>query len=170
MRGSALRIRAIVLIALLASMLSAGCASLPPVYPTYDGHSAYAERPGLVSLTEDEQCPACAECPELVNPTEEELKRFLREDTTNTNPRTEDYLCLHYTRDFVANATAAGYRVGVAFLNFYNGQGHSMAVVEIEGELVFIDVEKDSYIIGEQALRRAFEAQGRRIKHLVVIW
>jgi len=170
MRGSALRLRLVVLIALLASMLGTSCASLPQAYPLYDERPAYADRPELIDPAEDEQCPICPDCPELVNPTEEELKRFLREDTTNTNPRTEDYLCLHYTRDFVANAQAAGYRAGVAFLNFYNGQGHSMAVVEVDGELVFIDVEKDSFITGEEALYLAFAAQGRQIRHLVVIW
>lgn len=170
MRGSALRIKTVVLIALLASMLGSSCTSLSPAGSLYDERPVYADRSQLVNPTEDEQCPACADCPQLVNPTEEELKRFLREDTTNTNPRTEDYLCLHYTRDFVANAKAAGYRVGVAFLNFDNGQGHSMAVVEVEGELVFIDIEKDSFVTGEEALHRAFEAQGRQIRHLVVIW
>lgn len=163
-------IQAVVLIALLASMLGSSCAFLPTTGTLYDEHTAYADPPELASPAPDEQCPACPDCPQLVNPTLEELKRFLREDTTNTNPRTEDYLCLHYTRDFVANAKAAGYRAGVAFLNFYNGQGHSMAVVEIDGELVFIDVEKDSFVTGEEALHRAFEAQGRQIRHLVVIW
>jgi len=170
MRSSVLGVRAVILIALLASMLATGCASLSTAHPLYEEGPAYAEPPEQVNLTEDEEGPVCAECPELVNPTEEELKRFLREDTTNMNPRTEDYLCLHYTRDFVANAQAAGYRAGVAFLNFYNGEGHSLAVVEIDGELVFIDVEKDSFVIGEEALHRAFEAQGRQIRHLVVIW
>lgn len=169
MRSSVLRIKAVVLIALLASMLGTSCASLPPACPLYGDYPAYAERPEQVNPAEEE-CPACPECPELVNPTEEELKRFLREDTTNTNPRTDDYLCLHYTRDFVANAEAAGYQAGVAFINFRNGQGHSMAVFEIEGELVFVDVEKNSFVTGEEALHRAFEVQGRQIRHLVVIW
>jgi len=170
MRTGALRVEAVISIALLASMLAAGCALFSPAFPLHGECPAYAERPEPVNITEAEECPACVECPEPVNPTEEELKRFLREDTTNMNPRTEDYLCLHYTRDFVANAEAAGYRVGVAFLNFFNGQGHSMAVFEVDGELVFIDVEKDSFMIGEETLRLAFEAQGRRIRHLVVIW
>lgn len=164
MRGSALGIKAVVLIALLASMLGSSCASLTLASPLYD------ERPELVDPVQDEQCPACPNYPQLVSPTLEELKRFLREDTTNSNPRTEDYVCLHYTRDFVASAKAAGFRAGIAFVNLSNGQGHSMAVVEIEGELVFIDVEKDSFVTGEEALHRAFEAQGLRIRHLVVIW
>lgn len=163
-----LGIKAVILIALLASMLAISCVSLPAACPLYGECPAYPERPEQVNPAEE--CPACPECPELVNPTEEELKRFLREDTTNTNPRTEDYLCLHYTRDFVANAEAARYRAGVAFLNFDNGQGHSMAVFEVEGELVFVDVEKNSFVTGEEALYRAFEVQGHQIRHLVVIW
>lgn len=170
MRTGVLRMEAVILIALVASIIAASCAVFSPAFPLYEKSPAYAERPEQVSITEEAECPNCAACPEPVNPTEDELKRFIREDTTNMNPRSDDYLCLHYTRDFVANAEAAGYRAGVAFLNFFNGQGHSMAVFEVDGELVFIDVEKDSFVIGEEALHGAFEAQGRRIRHLVVIW
>ena len=88
---------------------------------------------------------------------ESESHRFvswLEADKTNEHPYIvgntkvyeEQYVCSHYTRDFIENATDAGFEVYSAGLTgAVSGQvdWHMLAAVVVDGEFYFVDPQND---------------------------
>ena len=101
--------------------------------------------------------PAPTPAPTPVPTPENETHRFvswLAADKTNEHPYITDaskvyedqYVCSHYTRDFIKNATNAGFEVYSAGLTgtvSAQTDWHMLAAVVIEGEFYFVDPQND---------------------------
>ena len=152
------------LLFLLAVLLS-GCVGLgdETLETTDSGASGTAvetaeitDTPVVPEITETSTA-APTPAPTPVPTPDSELHRFflwLKADKTNEHPYIEDsskiyaeqYVCSHYTRDFIENATDAGFEVYSAGLTgAVSGQvdWHMLAAVVVDGEFYFVDPQND---------------------------
>ena len=89
---------------------------------------------------------------------------WLKEDATNKHPYImdpskvyeEQYVCSQYTRDFLENATDAGFEgYAVLLTGGVNGQDawHMIAAVVVDNKLYFVEPQKDIILKKEDLLK-----------------
>jgi hypothetical protein len=79
------------------------------------------------------------------NPTYMDAIIFVAQDQTDKNEYIfPDYVCTHFTEDFVDNARSAGWRAGYVRLNNPDGPGHAIAVfLTTDMGLFFVEPQND---------------------------
>lgn len=79
------------------------------------------------------------------NPTYMDMVVFVTQDTTDQNLYVfPQYVCTHFTEDFVDNARAAGWRAGYVRLNNPEGAGHAIACfLTTDMGLYFVEPQND---------------------------
>jgi hypothetical protein len=104
------------------------------------------------------------------NPTYQEMKDFLRRDTTDLHVYAGSYDCENFASDVCNNAEAEGIRAAVVLLRF-GETGHEIVAFETTDKgLIFIEPQNDSEVTVEVGQRYLREFGGETIKRFIVIW
>jgi hypothetical protein len=108
------------------------------------------------------------------NPTYQEMKDFLKRDTTNSH-RYEGtapgaYDCENFASDVCNNAEAEGIRAAVVFLDYENTNlGHAIVAFETTDKgLIFIEPQSDGEVMIAVGIGYGYPA--KIIKRFIVIW
>jgi len=103
----------------------------------------------------------------LKNPTFNEVKDFVIEDTTSRNKFIlNQYECRHFATEVDNNAEAAGIRCGFVLLCYNRGQ-HAVIVFDTTDRgLVYIEPQTDAAIHPEVG----GNYQGKEIKEILIAW
>ena len=100
------------------------------------------------------------------NPTYQEMKDFLRRDTTDRRYPTGNYDCENFASDVCNNAEAEGIRAAVVVL-MYEKTGHQIVAFETTDKgLIFIEPQDDKEVRVEVGIRY----WGDTIKRFIVCW
>ncbi len=114
----------------------------------------------------------------LRNPTYQEMKAFLAQDTTNLNQyREEDYVCVDFAAAVTNNAVPKGIRCATVDMFYPDGYGHTIVAFQTTDKgLVFIEPQFDQevkLIVGKiYAATNAFTPAPRddTIRRFVIVW
>ncbi|MBC8273839.1 MAG: hypothetical protein H8E40_02565 [Chloroflexi bacterium] len=114
----------------------------------------------------------------LHNPTYQEMKTFLAQDTTDSKTYTEDeYVCVDFAAALNNNADAKGIRCAIVDIFHPGGYGHTIAAFETtDSGLIFIEPQFDrevNLVIGNSYSQTNNFTPAPRddtINRLVVIW
>lgn len=103
----------------------------------------------------------------LKNPTFQEMRTFLLQDTTSRNTWVlYTYECRHFATDVNNNAKSAGWQCGFALLCYARGQ-HAVVVFDtIDRGIIFIEPQTDAAI----DVKVGGTYQGQEIKEILIAW
>ncbi len=103
----------------------------------------------------------------LKNPTFQEVRDFILEDTTSRNKFIPNqYECRHFATEVDNNAEAAGLRCAFVLLCFERGQHAVIAFDTTDRGLVYIESQTDAAIHPEVGGKY----QGKEIKEILIAW
>ena len=74
-----------------------------------------------------------------------QLAGALRIDQTDKHEYTDNYYCMHFAFDLVANLTAQGWRAGYAEVKMSSGLGHAFVWVETDSGLMYVEPQSDAF-------------------------
>jgi len=104
---------------------------------------------------------------ELKNPTFQEVKDFILEDTTSRNKFVlNQYECRHFATEVNNNAEAEGLRCAFVLLCFEKGQHGVVAFDTTDRGLVYIEPQTDAVIHPELGGKY----QGKEMKEILTAW
>jgi hypothetical protein len=104
------------------------------------------------------------------NPTYQEMKDFLRRDTTDRNVYVGRYDCENFAADVCNNAEAEGIRAATVVLRYENG-GHEIVAFETTDKgLIFIEPQEDREVKVEVGMRYLASFGGYIIKRIIIFW
>ena len=102
----------------------------------------------------------------LINPSYQEMKDFLRRDTTDRRYHTAKYECKNFASDVCNNAEAEGIRAAVVRLE-YKKSAHAIVAFETTDKgLIFIEPQEDKEVRIEVGIRY----YGDTITRFIVTW
>lgn len=152
----------IVIFALVAGIVISGCTEKAPIQniasPPPDIITAPAETPKILPSSTPEPVP-------VVPLTKyDKFVTWLREDATDKHPYIFDpskvyedqYVCAQFTRDFLKNATDAGFETyAVMLTGAVKGQNawHTINALILDGKLYFVEPQKDNILKKEDLLK-----------------
>ncbi len=145
----------IIIFALVAGILLSGCTENAQVrdtgFPQPDAILAPVDSPEIVPT----DTPGPASFATTVIPLKyDKFVVWLKEDVTNKHPYIHDpskvyedqYVCAQFTRDFLKNATDAGFETyAVLLTGAVKGQNawHTINAIILDGKLYFVEPQKD---------------------------
>ncbi len=156
----------IVIFALVAGIVFSGCTEQSSVqgteFPPPDAIQAPVNIPEIVPADTPEPAPVATT---FMSQTKyDKFVAWLKEDTTNKHPYIldtskvyeEQYVCSQFTRDFLKNATDAGFEAyAVLLTGAVKGQNawHMIAVIVVDNKLYFVEPQKDIIFKKEDLLK-----------------
>ena len=151
----------ILIFALVAGIVISGCTGRSPVQDTENPPlTTPVETPKLVPTDTPEPAPDA-----VVPLTKyDKFVAWLKEDVTDKHPFIFDpskvyedqYVCAQFTRDFLKNATDAGFETyAVLLTGAVNGQNawHTINALILDGKLYFVEPQKDIIFRKEDLLK-----------------
>ena len=151
-----------VIFALVAGIVISGCTGRSPAQDTVNPPlTAPLETPKIVPAYTREPAPVATT---VVLTKYDKFVAWLKEDATNKHPYILDpskvyedqYVCAQFTRDFLKNATDAGFETyAVMLTGAVEGQNawHTINALIVDGKLYFVEPQKDIIFKKEDLLK-----------------
>ncbi|VVB93114.1 Uncharacterised protein [uncultured archaeon] len=154
-------------IVFLLIVLFSGCIEQKPVHGTEGTTPVITVTAVSPVATPVPDVPIATSTPAITEKPKTDYDRFvswLKEDATNKHPYILDnskiyeelYVCSHFTRDFMKNASNAGFEVyAVKLTGAVKGQDawHMLAAVILDDRLYFVDPQTDKILKKEDMLK-----------------